>query len=128
MQIDFEGSFLFEDTPDQIDARPTSVGRGMPNEEVFLVDESGHRVGPGGIGELVVRGSNVMKGYWRLPDESEQVLKPGPLPGEKALFTGDLRARRREELRAVSSSRIILPQARRSHDQEKTNANNRISI
>jgi acyl-CoA synthetase (AMP-forming)/AMP-acid ligase II len=31
-----------------------------------------------------------MKGYWNLPAETEEVLKPGPLPGEKVLYTGDL--------------------------------------
>jgi amino acid adenylation domain-containing protein len=76
--------------PDQIDIRPTSVGRGMPNEEVYIVDENGQRVPPNVIGELVVRGSNVMKGYWELPEETEKKLKPGPLPGEKVLYTGDL--------------------------------------
>ena len=76
--------------PDQIDVRPASVGRGMPNEEVYVVDEEGRRVGPGVIGELVVRGSNVMKGYWDLPEETDRVLKPGAFPGERMLYTGDL--------------------------------------
>jgi long-chain acyl-CoA synthetase len=76
--------------PDQIDIRPTSVGRGMPNEEVYIVDENERRVGPGIVGELVIRGSNVMKGYWELPEETEERLKPGPLPGEKVLYSGDL--------------------------------------
>jgi long-chain acyl-CoA synthetase len=76
--------------PSQIDIRPASVGRGMPNEEVYIVDESGNRVAPGVIGELVVRGSNVMKGYWELPEETGKMLKPGPLPGEMVLYTGDL--------------------------------------
>jgi amino acid adenylation domain-containing protein len=76
--------------PNQIDIRPTSVGRGMPNEEVYVVDENGQRVPPNVIGELVVRGSNVMKGYWELPEETENKLRPGPLPGEKVLYTGDL--------------------------------------
>jgi long-chain acyl-CoA synthetase len=76
--------------PDQIDIRPTSVGRGMPNEEVYIVDENGQRVPPNVVGELVVRGSNVMKGYWELPEETEKKLKPGPLPGERVLYTGDL--------------------------------------
>lgn len=76
--------------PDQIDVRPASVGRGMPNEEVYVVDEVGRRVGPGVIGELVVRGSNVMKGYWERPEETDRVLKPGPWPGERVLYTGDL--------------------------------------
>ncbi len=76
--------------PDQIDKRPTSVGKGVPNEEVYVVDGEGRRVGPGEVGELVVRGSNVMKGYWELPEDTDRVLRPGPLPGEKVLYTGDL--------------------------------------
>lgn len=76
--------------PDQLDSRPGSVGRGMPNEEVYIVDAEGHRVGPGVVGELVVRGSNVMKGYWELPEATERVLRPGPVYGEKVLYTGDL--------------------------------------
>jgi long-chain acyl-CoA synthetase len=76
--------------PDQIDLRPTSVGRGMPNEEVYVVDEDGRRVGPGVIGELVVRGSNVMKGYWEDPVETAKRLRPGRYPSEKVLYTGDL--------------------------------------
>ena len=75
--------------PDQIDVRPGSVGRGMPNEEVYIVNEEGRRVGPGVIGQLVVRGSNVMKGYWELPEETDKVLKPGAFPGERVLYTGD---------------------------------------
>ncbi|HWJ19278.1 MAG TPA: AMP-binding protein, partial [Geobacterales bacterium] len=76
--------------PDQIDVRPTSVGRGMPNEEVYVVDERGCRVGPGIVGELVVRGSNVMKGYWEDPAETAKCLRPGRYPSEKVLYTGDL--------------------------------------
>jgi long-chain acyl-CoA synthetase len=76
--------------PDQIDIRPASVGRGMPNEEVYIVDDAGRRAEAGAIGELVVRGSNVMKGYWELPEETDRMLKPGPLPGERVLHTGDL--------------------------------------
>lgn len=76
--------------PDQLDIRPGSVGRGMPNEEVYIVDDEGNRVGPGVVGQLVVRGSNVMKGYWEMPEATERVLKPGPLPGEWVLCTGDL--------------------------------------
>lgn len=76
--------------PDQLDVRPGSVGRGMPNEEVYIVDEEGNRVGPGVVGELVIRGANVMKGYWELPEETDRCLKPGPLPGEKVLYSGDL--------------------------------------
>ena len=76
--------------PGQLDIRPTSVGRGMPNEEVWLVDESGRRLPNGSTGELVIRGSNVMRGYWEKPEETAKRLKPGPLPGEVVLYSGDL--------------------------------------
>jgi long-chain acyl-CoA synthetase len=76
--------------PEEIDRRPDSVGRGMPNEEAYVVDEEGRRVGPGVVGELVVRGSHVMQGYWNLPAETDQRLRPGPLPGQRVLYTGDL--------------------------------------
>ena len=76
--------------PEELDRRPDSVGRGMPNEEVWIVDGEGRRVGPGVVGELVVRGSNIMRGYWEDPETTDKVLKPGPLPGEKILYTGDL--------------------------------------
>lgn len=80
--------------PEQLDIRPTSVGRGMPNEEVWLVDEAGQRLPNGSRGELVVRGSNVMLGYWEKPEATAQRLKPGPTLGGQAgapvLYTGDL--------------------------------------
>lgn len=77
--------------PGEVERRPTSVGKAMPNCEAYIVDEAGNKVeDPGVAGELVVRGANVMKGYWNLPEETERVLKDGPLPGEKVLNTGDL--------------------------------------
>ncbi len=75
--------------PEEIDRRPASVGRAMPNTEVYIVDEDGTRVGADVEGELVVRGANVMLGYWRRPEETSRVLRPGPLPGERVLYTGD---------------------------------------
>jgi long-chain acyl-CoA synthetase len=76
--------------PEQLDIRPTSVGRGMPNEEVWLADEQGRRLPNGSTGELVVRGSHVMRGYWGKPVETAERLKPGPLPGELVLYSGDI--------------------------------------
>jgi len=76
--------------PDELDERPTSVGKGMPNEEVYIVNEKGERVRPNEVGELVVRGSNVMMGYWGMPEETAKVLRPGRYPGERVLYTGDL--------------------------------------
>lgn len=77
--------------PDQLDIRPESVGKGMPNEEVYLVDEDDNIITePGVNGELVVRGANVMKGYWELPGETAEKLRPGLHPWERSLYTGDL--------------------------------------
>jgi len=76
--------------PDQLDIRPTSVGRGMPNQECWLVDDHGKRLPNGSTGELVIRGSHVMRGYWRKPEETAKRLKPGPNPGEWVLHSGDL--------------------------------------
>ena len=77
--------------PEELDRRPLSVGKGMPNEQVYLVDENGAVISePGVAGELVVRGANVMQGYWELPGETGKVLRPGNYPWEKVLYTGDL--------------------------------------
>ncbi len=76
--------------PEELDRRPTSVGRGMPNEDLWIVDENGDRVPAGTVGELVVRGSNVMRGYWNRPEETARTLRPGKYPGEVVLYTGDL--------------------------------------
>ncbi len=76
--------------PAEIDQRPGSVGKAMPNTEAYPVDEHGRPVGPGKVGELIVRGSNVMAGYWEHPEATERVLRPGPVQGERVLYTGDL--------------------------------------
>jgi amino acid adenylation domain-containing protein len=76
--------------PEELNKRPTSVGRSIPNTEAFVVDAHGKPVGPGVTGELVVRGSHVMRGYWNDPKETAKRLKPGRQPGEVLLYTGDL--------------------------------------
>lgn len=70
--------------------RPSSVGIAMPNEELWIEREDGTRAAPGEVGELVVRGPNVMRGYFRNPEATQRALRPGPLPGEVVLYTGDL--------------------------------------
>ncbi len=78
-------------TPEQLRKRPGSVGKAMPNTETYIVNENDEVITEAGRpGELVVRGSNVMRGYWNLPEETAKALRPGPHPGEKVLYTGDL--------------------------------------
>jgi amino acid adenylation domain-containing protein len=76
--------------PEQLDKRPDSVGIPIPNEETFVVDEMGREVPPGHVGELVVRGSNVMQGYWNAPEDTALAYRPGARDGERLLYTGDL--------------------------------------
>ena len=76
--------------PSEVDRRPDSVGRGIPNQELLLLDEQAQPVSAGEVGELYVRGSHVMRGYWRMPDETAAALRPGRFPGEVMLRTGDL--------------------------------------
>jgi len=75
--------------PEDIDRKPLSVGIAIPNTEMWIVDEDGNKVAPGTIGQLVIRGATVMKGYWEKPEATAKKLRPGPLPGEQILYTGD---------------------------------------
>jgi long-chain acyl-CoA synthetase len=72
--------------------RPGSVGVPVPGTEARIVDlECGSReLPPGEAGELLVRGPQVMQGYWRMPAETEQALRDG------WLHTGDVAAMNEE--------------------------------
>jgi long-chain acyl-CoA synthetase len=61
-----------------------SVGKPLPGIEVKIIDANHHEQGAGQIGELLVRGPNIMKGYYNLPEESAAALQNG------WLHTGDL--------------------------------------
>ena len=75
--------------PEDLDRKPASVGIPIPNTEMWIVDEHDTVLGPHQVGQLVVRGATVMKGYWNKPEETARWLRPGPLPGEHVLYTGD---------------------------------------
>jgi len=84
--------------PDQVTRRPGSCGRAIPNTQVYVVDEEDRPVKPGEVGELVIRGSHIMNGYWDDPERTAKRFRPARrhsgdgigLPGEILLFTGDL--------------------------------------
>jgi acyl-CoA synthetase (AMP-forming)/AMP-acid ligase II len=76
--------------PEELERRPASVGIPIPGTEAWLVNENGDRIGAGEIGELVVRGRHVMRGYWNDPDTTAERFKPGSIPGERLCYTGDL--------------------------------------
>jgi amino acid adenylation domain-containing protein len=75
--------------PKDIKRKPASVGIAIPNTEMWIVDEYGNKVAPDTVGQLVIRGATVMKGYWEKPEATAKKLKPGPVPGEQVLYTGD---------------------------------------
>ncbi|WJY26144.1 fatty acid--CoA ligase family protein [Sporosarcina trichiuri] len=63
---------------------PGSIGTSILNVENKIVDELGEEVPVGQVGELIVRGDNVMKGYYKMPEETAAALRNG------WLYTGDL--------------------------------------
>ncbi len=77
-------------SPEQTEIRPASSGKAIPGTELWIEDENGKRLGPGEVGELVVRGRNVMRGYWMAPELSAQRFRPGPIAGERVCYSGDL--------------------------------------
>ncbi len=81
--------------PSQLDQRPTSMGRAIPNAEILVVRPDGSACGPGEPGELVHRGALVALGYWNDPAKTAERFRP--LPGqdpalpltEMAVWSGD---------------------------------------
>jgi acyl-CoA synthetase (AMP-forming)/AMP-acid ligase II len=57
--------------------RLLSCGRTCPGVDLRVVDESGKELEAGGHGELVVRGANVMRGYWNKPEETKPAFRDG---------------------------------------------------
>ncbi len=66
-------SFNHPDRP----TKPGSVGTPIRGVEFGLRDESDAEVGPGEIGEIVIRGENIMKGYWKRPDATAEAMRGG---------------------------------------------------
>jgi acyl-CoA ligase (AMP-forming) (exosortase A-associated) len=81
--------------PSEIDLRPTSIGKAIPETEIFLLSPSGQRCKPGEQGVLVHRGPTVSMGYWNRPEDTARVLRRNPLLGEHegadiVCYSGDL--------------------------------------
>lgn len=82
--------------PEELDRRPTSMGKAIPNTEIMVVNEHGQRCKPGEVGELVHRGPTVSMGYWGRPEDTSKALRPNPLrvaqlsDFEKVCYSGDL--------------------------------------
>ena len=76
--------------PDQVDVRPDSSGIPLAGTELWIEDECGRRLGPGQVGELVVRGPHVMRGYWKDSELTATRFRPGPRAAERLCYSGDL--------------------------------------
>ncbi|MGG0174741.1 long-chain-fatty-acid--CoA ligase [Gottfriedia acidiceleris] len=73
--LSYEDHDLF--AKDGNESKLRSCGRGILGVELKVVDENAKPVMPGQIGEIIIRGKNIMKGYWNLPEETAKVLKNG---------------------------------------------------
>jgi long-chain acyl-CoA synthetase len=70
--------------------RPESVGRGVPGLEVKVVDDEGSPLPPGEVGELLVRGPSVVKGYFNRPEATAEAIVDGWLhTGDSACMDED---------------------------------------
>jgi acyl-CoA ligase (AMP-forming) (exosortase A-associated) len=81
--------------PSEIDRRPGSMGKAIPETEILVVNEKGERCRPGEVGILVHRGPTVSLGYWNRPEDTARVLRQNPLvaPHEGqdiVCYSGDL--------------------------------------
>jgi acyl-CoA ligase (AMP-forming) (exosortase A-associated) len=82
--------------PEELDRRPTSMGKAIPDTEILVLDEHGKRCKPGETGELVHRGPTVSMGYWNRPEDTARVLRPNPLlplevgDCDRVCYSGDL--------------------------------------
>jgi long-chain acyl-CoA synthetase len=80
-----EASPVTHSNPLKGERRVGSIGIPLPGTNARIVDlKTGELLSPGEVGELIIRGPQVMQGYWNMPEETSQVLKDG------WLHTGDL--------------------------------------
>ncbi|MEU8265845.1 acyl-CoA ligase (AMP-forming), exosortase A system-associated [Sphaerisporangium sp. NPDC049002] len=87
--------------PAEVDARPGSIGKAIPNAEVLVVRPDGSVCDPGEEGEIVHRGALVSLGYWNDPERTAERFRPyppggGPSLTEIAVWSGDVAYRDEE--------------------------------
>jgi acyl-CoA ligase (AMP-forming) (exosortase A-associated) len=82
--------------PAEVDRRPSSIGKAIPNADIVVVREDGAVCGPGEPGELVHRGPLVSLGYWNDPERTAERFRPPPTrptelcTPELAVWSGDI--------------------------------------
>ena len=86
----FRSTYL---APNEVERRPGSIGRAVPETEIRVLSESGAECRPGEVGELVHRGPTVALGYWRDREATAAVFRENPSTpgsGERVVYSGDL--------------------------------------
>lgn len=86
----FRSTFL---PPSEVDRRPGSIGKAIPDAQMLVLDEHGQECAPGVPGELVHRGGVISKGYWNAPEKSAERFKMLADPSgnaETVVYSGDL--------------------------------------
>jgi acyl-CoA synthetase (AMP-forming)/AMP-acid ligase II len=83
----FRSTFL---DPDEVDARPGSIGKGVPGAELLVLRDDGSECEPNEIGELVFRGPSMASGYWENPEATARVFRELPGRQANAVFSGDM--------------------------------------
>ena len=68
--------FCVEGPPERV-ALTASAGRAVPHIELFIVDDDGRRLDTGKVGEIIIGGPRVMKGYWNKPRHTAEALRDG---------------------------------------------------
>lgn len=82
--------------PNEVDHRPDSIGKAIPNAEILVVRPDGSRCAPGEEGELVHRGALVALGYWNDAERTAERFRPAPgqdpaiCNPEIAVWSGDM--------------------------------------
>lgn len=82
--------------PAEVDKRPNSIGKAIPNAEILVVRADGSLCAPGEEGELVHRGALVAQGYWNDPERTAERFRPTPqretgnCMDEIAVWSGDM--------------------------------------
>lgn len=81
--------------PDEVDRRPDSIGKAIPNSEILILRDDGTPCAPDEPGELVQRGALVAQGYWNDRERTAERFRPLPsgqsglMLQEMAVFSGD---------------------------------------
>jgi hypothetical protein len=76
--------------PEETDRRPTSIGKAIPNAEIFVLRPDGTPCEVGETGELVQKGPLIARGYWNDPARTAEVFRPIPGDSEPAVWSGDM--------------------------------------